>query len=101
MVATVVHHLEQHHGDEWKFFNTPLASSCAECHDVHERNLELRGYEAGATVDGRPRDPNHPWNHHTSPKNFSENPKAKTEPAGGGSKKSSDLQPLTDRKSVV
>lgn len=53
--ATVVHHKERHQGDEALFFGSPLASSCADCHDIDEQRIE-RGGQARQIVgeDGWP-----------------------------------------------
>jgi 5-methylcytosine-specific restriction enzyme A len=41
--ATIVHHVDKHEGDEVKFWNGPLASSCKPCHDSDEQRLERGG----------------------------------------------------------
>ena len=35
---------------------------CKACHDTLVQREEARGYTIGADIDGRPVDPNHPWN---------------------------------------
>jgi hypothetical protein len=61
--ATTVHHVRRHDGDPVKFFDPGnVASSCKPCHDAIEQAIESRGYEVGCDVNGRPVDPNHPWN---------------------------------------
>ncbi|MBN8957648.1 MAG: HNH endonuclease [Rhizobiales bacterium] len=61
--ATVAHHKKPHKGDEVLFFDpNNVTSSCADCHDTIEQGIEARGYERGCDVNGRPIDPDHPWN---------------------------------------
>lgn len=62
-IATVVHHLTPHRGNETKFWSGPFASSCKPCHDRIEQGVEARGYDDTAMdVDGFPSDPRHPFN---------------------------------------
>jgi hypothetical protein len=60
--ATVVHHLEPHHGDETKFFGGPFQSLCAPHHDSDAQSEERLGYSREVGVDGWPSDPRHPAN---------------------------------------
>lgn len=61
--ATVVNHREPHKGD-WQLFIDPdnHESTCAPHHDTLIQREEARGYRIGSDADGRPVDPNHPWN---------------------------------------
>lgn len=58
----VCDHVEPHRGDEDKFWNGAKQTLCPDHHDITKQQVEARGYVAGSTVDGRPRDPAHPWN---------------------------------------
>jgi hypothetical protein len=58
--ATVVDHIEPHHGDRRAFEFGKLQSLCASCHDSIKRTIELRGYDTTIGIDGYPTDPNHP-----------------------------------------
>jgi hypothetical protein len=62
VVATVAHHIIQHHGDPELFWNGKLGSSCSSCHDITEQRIEKRGYEIGCDNNGRPIATDHPWN---------------------------------------
>ncbi|EAQ34692.1 phage holin, putative [Nitrobacter sp. Nb-311A] len=62
VVATVAHHMIQHHGDAGLFWNGRLGSSCKSCHDVTGQRIEKRGFEIGCDERGRPLDADHPWN---------------------------------------
>lgn len=58
-----VHHKRDHKGDKTLFFDPfNLIAVCKECHDKDIQRYTHRGYIAGADEDGRPIDPNHPWN---------------------------------------
>lgn len=61
--ASVVNHRTPHKGD-WALFMDPgnHESSCKPCHDGEIQREEARGFVAGCDEDGRPIDPNHPWN---------------------------------------
>ena len=60
--ATVCDHIEPHKGDPVKFWSGPFQSLCKAHHDGRKQREEVRGYEVGSGVDGRPVDPGHPWN---------------------------------------
>ena len=61
--ATVVHHRIRHQGDVRLFFDrTHWESACKPCHDGEIQREEVRGHVAGCDEEGRPLDPNHPWN---------------------------------------
>jgi 5-methylcytosine-specific restriction protein A len=60
--ASVVDHVEPHHGDAQMFWNGKLQSLCAPCHNKRKANIEQRGYDTAVGVDGYPIDPNHPAN---------------------------------------
>lgn len=61
--ATVVDHITPHRGDHDLFWNEanwqPL---CRPHHDSTKQREERMGRIVGVGVDGRPMDPNHPWN---------------------------------------
>jgi 5-methylcytosine-specific restriction endonuclease McrA len=61
--ATTVNHRKPHKGD-WSLFIDPAnhESACKEHHDSTIKAEENRGYTIGTDVNGRPVDPNHPWN---------------------------------------
>jgi hypothetical protein len=61
--ATVVNHRQPHKGD-WALFIDPdnHESLCAAHHDALVQREEARGFIIGSGVDGRPVDPEHPWN---------------------------------------
>lgn len=42
-VATIVHHVEPHRGDEAKFFSGPFQSLCKRHHDSDAHSEEMRG----------------------------------------------------------
>lgn len=61
--APVVHHRQDHKGDVELFFDLDnLMSICKACHDGPAQQTTHRGYVSGHGADGRPIDPNHPWN---------------------------------------
>lgn len=61
--APVAHHIKDHKGDRALFFDEDnLMSICKECHDGPAQRQTHRGYIQGNGKDGRPLDPNHPWN---------------------------------------
>lgn len=61
--AIVVHHVKPFRGD-WELFLDfdNLESACKKCHDGSIQREEKRGYVIGNAADGRPVDPQHPWN---------------------------------------
>ena len=60
--ATVVHHIKPHKGDAALFFSwSNWMALCKPHHDGIVQSEEANGYLKGS-IDGRPRDPNHPWN---------------------------------------
>lgn len=63
--ATVVDHVDPHRGDMVKFWNSPLQSLCAPCHDSFKQRLEKSGREVGCDDAGVPIDPQHHWNKST------------------------------------
>ena len=66
--ATVVDHREAHMGDHVKFFDFEnLQSLCKPHHDTSKQREGIRGLRIGASVDGTPLDPAHPWNVQTQP----------------------------------
>ncbi|WP_043750772.1 HNH endonuclease [Methylobacterium nodulans] len=65
VAATVCDHVVPHRGDEHLFWEGELQSLCKPCHDGTKQAQERRGYVTGVTLDGRPRDPRHPWNRPT------------------------------------
>lgn len=62
-VANVVHHREPFKGN-WNLFIDPMnhESLCYSCHNSLAQKEEKRGHVIGSSLDGRPLDPNHPWN---------------------------------------
>jgi 5-methylcytosine-specific restriction endonuclease McrA len=60
--ATIVDHVEPHHGDPNKFFLGELQSLCKPCHDSRKRLMEINGYAPDIGQDGWPIDPLHPAN---------------------------------------
>lgn len=62
-VATVVNHKRPHKGN-WQLFADPKnhESACKDHHDGLIQREEARGHEIGADINGRPVDPQHPWN---------------------------------------
>lgn len=60
--ATVVDHVEPHRGDPVRFFRGPFQSLCKPHHDSVKQSFEKTGKLRGATDEGMPIDPNHPWN---------------------------------------
>ena len=61
-VATVVDHVERHHGDPQKFWYGELQSLCRGCHESRKKFHEARGYARDIGTDGFPLDPKHPAN---------------------------------------
>jgi hypothetical protein len=61
--ATVVNHRRPHRGD-WALFVDPAnhESVCKDHHDTLVQREEARGHAIGTGLDGRPVDPEHPWN---------------------------------------
>lgn len=61
--ATVVNHRKAHKGD-WSLFIDPgnHESVCVDHHDGLIQREEARGHVIGCDVNGRPVDPEHPWN---------------------------------------
>ena len=61
--AAVVNHKKPHKGDEALFFDLENAEAvCKSCHDALIQKEEARGYAIGNDINGRPVDPDHPWN---------------------------------------
>ncbi len=62
-VATVVDHTIPHKGNIRLFFDeNNLKPLCKYCHDSHKAAQERSGKVRGCDENGRPLDPNHPWN---------------------------------------
>ena len=60
--APVVHHRQDHKGDETLFFDAGnVMSICKSCHDRQAQRTGHTGYVAGNDADGVPLDPSHPW----------------------------------------
>ncbi|WP_275790530.1 HNH endonuclease [Pararhizobium gei] len=61
--SPVAHHRQDHKGDLALFLD-PLnvMAVCKECHDTGAQRAAHRGYVSGHGEDGRPLDPDHPWN---------------------------------------
>ena len=61
--AAVVNHKVRHKGEPALFFDLGTTETvCKQDHDTLIQREEARGYTIGADTDGRPIDPNHPWN---------------------------------------
>ncbi|MBZ9919105.1 MULTISPECIES: HNH endonuclease [unclassified Mesorhizobium] len=61
--AAVINHKIAHKGDETLFFDLDNTETvCKSDHDTLIQREEARGYTIGADINGRPVDPNHPWN---------------------------------------
>lgn len=61
--AAVVNHKVRHRGDPALFFALANTESvCKQDHDALIQKEEARGYTIGSDINGRPIDPNHPWN---------------------------------------
>jgi 5-methylcytosine-specific restriction enzyme A len=52
--ATIAHHIQDHGGDEYTFFNSPLESLCKQCHDNIKQGSHVLGYQRGCDVNGKP-----------------------------------------------
>ena len=62
-VANVADHRVPHKGDERLFFDPRnLTSLCKRCHDSWKAKKENGRIDTACGEDGRPTDPNHPWN---------------------------------------
>lgn len=60
--ASVVDHIKMHKGDAALFWDEGnWQSLCASCHDRHKQRQERTGMAHGASADGTPLDPAHPW----------------------------------------
>jgi|SRR6516165_8080485 hypothetical protein len=59
--ATIVDHVEPHHGSWNSFRLGKLQSLCKQCHDSTKREIEQRGYSTEIGIDGFPIDVNHPF----------------------------------------
>lgn len=65
--APVAHHRRDHKGDLDLFLDPEnIMAVCNECHDGPIQWHTNRGYVPGHDKDGRPIDPNHPWNRSAS-----------------------------------
>ena len=59
--ATVVDHIEPHHGRAALFFKREnLQPLCVHHHNGLKQSIEKRKRHAGYDINGYPRDPNHP-----------------------------------------
>ena len=62
-LAQVVEHVVPHKGDEEKFWDEAnWQGLCATDHSAAKQAQEKSGRIRGCDVNGRPLDPNHPWN---------------------------------------
>ena len=63
-LATVVDHIVPHRGDEELFWDEAnnWQGLCATDHSAAKQAQEKSGRLRGCDADGRPLDPNHPWN---------------------------------------
>lgn len=65
--AAVVNHKKPHRGNPTLFFDLNNTESvCKQDHDALIAKEEARGYVVGSDIDGRPVDPEHPWNNRNS-----------------------------------
>lgn len=61
--AAVVDHVKAHRGDRALFLDPAnLLSLCKPHHDSCAQARDKSGHIRGCSVDGKPRDPSHPWN---------------------------------------
>lgn len=61
--APVAHHKRDHKGDLTLFLDPAnLIAVCKQCHDGPIQRQTHRGFVQGHGEDGRPIDPDHPWN---------------------------------------
>lgn len=61
--APIAHHIVAHKGDPELFWDrNNIETVCKEIHDSLIQREEKQGYQIGHSIDGRPVDPNHPWN---------------------------------------
>lgn len=61
--AAVVNHKRAHKGDPALFFDLANTETvCKADHDTAIQREEARGYRIGSDINGRPLDPQHPWN---------------------------------------
>jgi hypothetical protein len=52
--AIIAHHVEDHRGDEYLFFHSPLISLCKSCHDNIQEGSEHISYQRGCDIHGKP-----------------------------------------------
>ena len=65
VAATVVDHIQPHRNDQELFWNEEnWQAICATCHSGDKQISEKSGRQQyrGATANGSPLDPSHPWN---------------------------------------
>jgi 5-methylcytosine-specific restriction protein A len=61
--AAVAHHKMKHRGDPKLCFDLEnVETVCKRDHDTLIQKEEARGYVVGSDINGRPLDPQHPWN---------------------------------------
>ena len=61
--SVIVDHIKPHRGDRKLFFDRAnLWGLCQPHHDATKQRQERTGIVAGTDAEGRPLDPNHPWN---------------------------------------
>jgi 5-methylcytosine-specific restriction protein A len=58
-LATQVHHVVEHHGDEVAFFLGEVIGLCLDHHNLEHKRNPSRGYSPEIGVDGWPIDPGH------------------------------------------
>jgi 5-methylcytosine-specific restriction protein A len=60
--ATVVDHIQPHHGDPALFWSEEnWQGLCDSCHSAWKQRLEKSGRAFGCDLNGFPIDPSHPW----------------------------------------
>ena len=52
--ATIVHHVQDHRGDQYIFFHSPLESLCKQCHDNVVSGSKVLAYQRGCDIHGKP-----------------------------------------------
>jgi hypothetical protein len=63
VVGNTVDHKKPHRGDMGLFVDPAnLQTLCHSCHSKTKQLQERHGYAPGATEEGLPLDPRHPWN---------------------------------------
>lgn len=65
--SPVAHHIKAHRGDPLLFWDASnIMAVCKQCHDGSIQKYEKTGHLKGYTQQGKPIDPDHPWNREAS-----------------------------------